>query len=394
LKIKNKIFYTHVSRIYNRDFQSKVFSKSLIINGLKPYRLIVFFLLFLQLFSLAANSDSTKTKHTKLLAFPIVFFLPETNWGGGLAGVFRFKQKQEPDSIRFSNITFAFSATQLKQVVLSVPFQIWLKQEKYNIYGEFGYQSENYLYFGIGNKIPSSFEERYYLKVARIRVNFLRRIHKRLFTGVFYSLESTSLFDLIENGSLKSGTVPGSNAGLTSSAGVSIKYDNRDGQFYATKGYYLELNASINNKITGSDYNFEKYSLNVSKYIHLGLKKVLAFNAYTQINHKDVPFYQMATLGGDARMRGIYNGRYRDKSCWVFQAEYRQPLIWKLGATVFLGLGDVAPALRQFEVNNTRFTYGGGLRILIDKQQHLNIRLDAGVSRRQVSFYFTFAEAF
>jgi outer membrane protein assembly factor BamA len=346
------------------------------------------------LLTIKANGDSTRVKRIRLIALPVIFHLPETQWGAGVAGIIRFRQKSEPDSMRYSNVTFAFSDTQLNQIVFSTPFQFWLNHEKYNVYGEFGFQSENYLFFGIGNHIPSNFQERYHLHVPRLRVSVLQRIYAHLYAGLIYSIENTTLINLLDTGMLIKGTIPGSKGGLVSGAGGTLKYDNRDNQFYATKGYYVELFVLANSKITGSDYNFNKYSLNVSTYKALPLRQVLAFNAYALVNQNDVPFYQMAMLGGDTRMRGMYNGRYRDKNCWILQAEYRVELFWKLGAAVFGGIGDVAPRINQFDLKNTRSTYGGGIRLLIDKKQHLNLRFDAGISNKTLNYYFTIAEAF
>lgn len=341
-----------------------------------------------------ANGDSVRVKHHKLIAIPIIFHLPETNWGIGVAGFLRFKQKSEPDSMRYSNVTFAFSVTQLNQIVFSVPFQLWFNRETYNIYGEFGFQHENYLYFGIGNKVPSNFQERYYIHVPRLRINFLKKIYNHLYAGIVYSIDRTDILNLSANGMLINGTVPGSKGGLLSGVGVILKYDSRNSQFYPTKGHFLEFSAIVNNKFTGSDYAFNKYALNMSTYIALPFKQVLALNANAVVNQNNVPFYQMATLGGDAKMRGIYNGRYRDNNSLILQAEYRLALFWKIGAVAFIGVGNVAKHLNQFELENSRLAYGAGLRWVVDKKQQLNVRFDAGFSEGAIKYYFTFAEAF
>ncbi|HEX7413239.1 MAG TPA: hypothetical protein VF411_04265, partial [Bacteroidia bacterium] len=53
-----------------------------------------------------ANGDSTHIKHVRFAALPIIYYQPETKWGAGAAGLFRFKQRTEPDSMRHSNIMF------------------------------------------------------------------------------------------------------------------------------------------------------------------------------------------------------------------------------------------------------------------------------------------------
>lgn len=355
----------------------------------------IFFILFQSLVSLAqTNGDTSDHKRIKLLALPVIYYQPETRFGAGAAGLLRFKQKSEPDSMRHSNIMFVFSGTQLGQILCGVPFQMWFNKEKYNIYGEAAFQSINYLFFGVGNHIPSYFRERYYANNPRFRINALRRVYPHLYVGFKYMFDYTNITQLSDTGMLIKGTVTGSKGGAVSGVGGTIKYDNRDNQFYATKGYYVELFALTNGKIIGSDYGFDKYSLDVSTYLALPRKQVIAFNGYGVISSGTVPFYQMAVLGGESKMRGLYQGRFRDKDCWVLQAEYRAHLFWRVGVVAFAGIGDVASKLNQFNYKYTHLAVGGGVRALVDKKQHLNLRFDAGYSNNRMNYYLTLGEAF
>ena len=351
------------------------------------------------LLSTKANNDTLLIikelkKNVKLFIYPIVYYTPETKWGAGAAGILRFKQKSEPDSMRSSNVLFAFTATQLGQIVLGAPFQFWFNKEKYNIYGEPGYQNVNFYFFGIGNNVPKGYKEKYYSAFPRLRLAALKRIYPHLYAGFRYVFDYTVLTRLNPNGELIKKTIAGSSGGFVSGVGGTVKYDNRDNQFYSTKGYYVELYALTNSKITGSNYRFDKYSLDMATYIALPYKHVLALNAYGIITTGDVPFYHLALLGGEKKMRGIYEGQYRDKDCWVLQAEYRMPLFWRFGAVAFTGVGDVASRVNDFNLKYTQFTYGGGLRYTVDKKQHLNMRLDVGINNQHANYYLTIGEAF
>jgi outer membrane protein assembly factor BamA len=363
-------------------------------------RVKIFFTLFFTVLLLTAKGSTGDTIHfkkmqnVKLLAIPVVYYAPETKLGAGAAGVLRFKQKTEPDSMRHSNIMFALSITELRQIVLGAPFQLWFKREEYNVYGDASYQSVNYLFFGVGNHIPQYFRERYYATYPRLRVTALKRIYPHLYAGIKYSFDYTTITQLSDTGMLIKGKIAGSNGGISSGVGGTIKYDNRDNQFYATKGYYVEFFALTNSAVTGSNYRFDKYSLDMSTYVALPRKQVLAFNAYGIISTGDVPFYQMAVLGGDSKMRGLYQGRYRDKDAWILQAEYRVHLFWRVGVATFAGLGEIAPDLNQFYLKYAHFTYGAGIRGLIDEKQHLNVRFDVGVNNAHLNYYFTIGEAF
>jgi hypothetical protein len=94
-------------------------------------------------------------------------------------------------------------------------------------------------------------------------------------------------------------------------------------------------------------------------------------------------------------MRGYYEGRFRDKHLWMFQAEWRQEIKGKIGAVAFGGIGGIAHQLDEFEIENTIPAGGVGLRFRMDEADKINIRLDYGVGLYGSSgIYLTFGEAF
>ncbi|MGD1847409.1 MAG: hypothetical protein ACFB10_18630, partial [Salibacteraceae bacterium] len=61
---------------------------------------------------------------------------------------------------------------------------------------------------------------------------------------------------------------------------------------------------------------------------------------------------------------------------------------------VFGTYGGVADEFENFALNEFRNTAGGGLRFLLDRKRHINIRLDAGFGKNTKGFYLNIAEAF
>ncbi|MBS1646160.1 MAG: BamA/TamA family outer membrane protein [Bacteroidetes bacterium] len=345
--------------------------------------------------NLEKNVVSSFRKNMKLQALPVVYYTPETQWGFGVAGFFRFKRKHEPDSARYSNVLFSLSVTTIKQIVFGMPFQFWFKNEKYNIYGEPSYQDINLYYYGIGNNNPRSYDEKYFMRFFRATPTFLYKMYEHLYGGFRYNVYCADVYRFDKNGNMANGNTPGLGRGFTSGLGLTFKFDNRDNQFYPMKGFYAEFSALTNNQYLGSQFNFNKYTLNATYNVPIPyLKGTLGVNAYGVITTGNVPFYQMAMLGGEEKLRGIYEGKYRDKTCWVLQTEYRRDLFWRIGFAAFCGVGDVAPRLQDYHYQNVRFAWGGGLRGNIDKKQHLNLRLDVGTCEGIINYYFTIGEAF
>ncbi|MEO8761398.1 MAG: hypothetical protein ABI448_10935, partial [Bacteroidia bacterium] len=191
----------------------------------------LFFIFFLVGLSLSAttNGDSTLIKkikkiekNVKLLTIPIVYYTPETKWGAGAAGIFRFKLKGEPDSSRHSNVLFSLSVTQLKQIVLGAPFQFWFKKEKYNVYGEPAYQNVNFLFYEIGNNNSPSYKEKYYTSFTRLRLAALRIVYPHIYAGFRYVFDYTTIYHLESAGQLINGNIAGSSGGVVSGMGGTI----------------------------------------------------------------------------------------------------------------------------------------------------------------------------
>ena len=116
--------------------------------------------------------------------------------------------------------------------------------------------------------------------------------------------------------------------------------------------------------------------------------------ARMEYKNGDIPVQSLALLGGDYSMRGIYLGRFRDKTLVDTQVELRFPIFWIIGGVVFGGLGQVSPALNQLNLNSFHYTYGLGLRLKVDSAHDVNMRFDLGFSKDQTIFIMQFSEAF
>jgi hypothetical protein len=80
-------------------------------------------------------------------------------------------------------------------------------------------------------------------------------------------------------------------------------------------------------------------------------------------NIGDVPFNQLAYLGGQTKMRGVFEGYFRDKNLVLLQTEIRQE-VWKVfGLVAFSSLGFLGNQSDLIRFNKPKYTYGGGLRI-------------------------------
>lgn len=340
------------------------------------------------------KSDSTKTKRYKIIGLPLFFYVPETKFGGGGAGLITFKFKKDSVNTRPSSVQFGVAFTQLKQTLIYLPYQLWLKNEKYNVFGEVGYYRYNFFFWGIGNKQPFDRQELYDVQFPRFKFNALKRVAPFTYVGIKYNFDDFQITRVDSGGLLSHCKIAGSKGGIVSSLGIVVKYDNRDNLFYPTKGYFAELSFQVDDKTIGSSFNNNRIILDASTYFTTKFHHTLALNYYAVAGNGEIPFNQMALLGGTKKMRGFYEGRFRDKNLMMLQAEYRAPLFWRFGAVAFISAGDVANKYENFKLDQFKLAYGGGLRFMLDKKQKVNIRLDIGWADPKPNFYLTVIEAF
>ena len=128
---------------------------------------------------------------------------------------------------------------------------------------------------------------------------------------------------------------------------------------------------------------------------------MLGLNLLAMACDGDVPFGSLGLLGGIKHMRGYYEGFFRDKRMIEGQAELRWPLFnrWKgnwdrFGVAGFGGLGTVARNAKALALNDVVYSYGAGLRILLDRKQGINLRVDYAQGEETSGFYLTIGEAF
>ncbi len=336
----------------------------------------------------SVDQDSLKNR---AFALPVAFFTPETSWGFGAAGIYAFRI---PGDTADSQIQAVAVYTLQKQLLLYTPFQIRWDQNRYYSFGEIGYYQYVYQFYGIGNPAPLDAQEFYEVNFPRVRLNWLRRVHSDLFIGLRYWFESYKITKIDSEGLLANADITGSQGGLNSSPGIVSIYDSRDNVFFPGRGWYVETSLQHDNSWTGSDFSYTTFSVDASTYFTTPWEHVIALNGFGVFQRGEPPFHLLAALGGSRKLRGYFEGRFRDKSLLLGQVAYRSPLFWRIGAVAFLGYGGVAPQIADFSLNNFLLAGGAGLRFTLDPEKKINVRFDAGFGQGTSGYYLTIGEAF
>ncbi len=322
---------------------------------------------------------------------PILFYLPSTGYAFGAAAL--YYHNPEPDNPeRFPNILGGFATySTKKQIQVGTRANFYFGKNDYRFDLDAAFFRTPKEFWGIGG--PTQKEDVTYDQY-RIKSDFLFAVKKDFYIGPYIWYEKFDLYKYEEGGMIDTLGLLGSMGVVTSSIGVNLAIENRDSLFFPTKGFYIESKALFYRTWFGSDVNFFRFDLDLRYYVSFFSRQVLALQTILNHTSGDVPIQMMPKLGNYQMMRGYPMGKYTDENLWAAQAEYRFPIWWKVGASVFVGVGEVAPEVKKFNLNEIKFAFGYGLRYLLDDAQHVNVRLDIAHSVEGTFVYFTIQEAF
>ncbi|WP_281612540.1 BamA/TamA family outer membrane protein [Flammeovirga sp. SubArs3] len=368
--------------------------------------LLILFSLFISS-SILAQDDSISSEidtlyKRKITAFPYPAYAQETSWEFGLVSVFQFKTPNATLATRPSNATFIGFYTLENQMRLKLEHTIFTKDENWLFEGTWEYAKYPEKYYGIGGDTPNSNEQLMDWTKVDFRQQFLKKIRDKMFFGLQYRY--ANFWDISvgprEDGSYGDvSEIPGYAGGSLSGLGFVYKWDTRDLVLTPSGGHYIEAKIETYNSFLGSDYKFERIYLDARKYFDVSREKegktVVAFQGIYNSTYGDVPFREMALMGGLNMMRGVYEGRYRDNNMIAFQAEVRQHMFWRLGMTAFVATANVYENSSDFNFSETKLSGGVGVRLLINEEDKASLRADYGIGPDGSSgIYLTFGEAF
>ena len=355
---------------------------------------VILVLLILVICANAQTENTIKIKKNKLSSFPVIFYAPETRLAAGIFGSYTFYNKKDSTQKYPSQIQIGAAYTLNKQLLLFFPFRVYTKQNKYAIYGEAGYYKYSYFFYGIGNNQATNYKELYRVNFPRVKINFLKQLKPNLFVGLRYWLENYKLKGIENNQQLDTANITGVPNNFISGIGPAFNYDTRDNIFYPIKGVFIDGGVQFYGKELGSNFKYSRYNLDASMYFANHNSNVFAFNLFADfLMGNQIPFNQLAMLGGNKKMRGYYEGRFRDKNLISLCTEYRFGIYKRFGGVFFANAGAVNSNLNNIAAH-IQTSVGTGARFTLNKAEKLNIRFDVGFGKKSTGFYFTIGEAF
>lgn len=347
-----------------------------------------------------ANSilnDTTEAEQTTFIFYPTLASSPETGLQIGVSALRLFFMKK--DTLNRLSELQAFPFFTIKgQYGLIFENAVYGDKDKWFFLGETKIQRFPLSYYGIGPVTPGKNPASVDAFQILLRQRVLRKITKNFFfgPGIDYQLLTHVRFKQPENGVIYD-VPPGGDGTQNLGIGAGFVYDNRHNVLNVRKGFFGEIAYLGTIKGFASEYSFGGLNMEIRSYHPVGETGVIAWQLKGQFMHGDVPFNQLALLGGDRLMRGYYLGRFRDKNLIAAQVEYRLlpfPFSKRFGAVVFAGAGTVASDINSFQIKRIKATCGVGFRFLLFPKKDIYFRLDIGFTKEGLNFYVFNGEAF
>ncbi len=326
----------------------------------------------------------TKTRMYKdwgIGGHPIAGYDDKSKLTLGAACVIYFEpedKNQDIDEIQFSS-TYNWA----KQYDLMTSYNKYFKDNIWSVDGTFGYK--NY---------PDDYNDEEYKAVyLPFEIGAAYKLRDKIYVGPLYEFQYGNTEFIDKNAEAVRDDISGNGKMYISGLGGQFIYKNiPTGQLYRRQGNIFTISSILFSPVFLSSYQFAGVHADYRHYIPVMKKCVLAFQVEGKTVMGDVPFQYIPSLEAKDLLRGgsDQSGRHFIAG----QTEFRFPIIWRFGGTVFVGAGETKDHMKIFG-SDPSVAGGTGFRIALNKKQSINLRFDLAVNEKgEVSKYIKIKEAF
>jgi len=342
-------------------------------------------------------ADTASKEKPRFIAYPTIGYTPETSWEFGISALLLYHAKRDTTN-RLSEISSFSFITLENQLGLWLDNALYSHRNHWFLLGRMRWQQFPLYFYGIGPEASVGNSVLINSNSLTIRQRLLRQVKGQFYVGLETDLQRLSNVSAsTEPESVGLASPLGLDGSTNLGLGLGMVFDTRHNILNVRDGFFAEMGFLRYGEAWGSDFEFTNFFIESRVFRPVGQQQVFAAQLYGSFSRGDVPFNQLALMGGESLMRGYYTGRYRDRNYVGTQVEYRWlplPFSRRFGATIFGGLGNVAPSMRDFQLKNTVWTAGFGGRFLIFPKKDVFTRMDIGFTEEGSGFYFFVGEAF
>lgn len=307
-----------------------------------------------------------------------------------------------------SNVSFSPYLNFKGRYSLSFRSNLYTSRNIWNIQGDTRFSLYPEYIYGARNNIYR--DQKLLLNYTYIRFyqTVLRRIKPYFLAGIGYNLDYHININTV-NDTIGLAKFTGYNRGtganensVSSGLTFNLLYDSRNNAINPLPGAYANLIYRMNPYFLGNGTStWNSLFLDVRKYVSFPdrKRKVVALWSFiwTALDNK-VPYLDLPAIGWDSYQRsgrGIAQNRYRGKTMWYAEGEYRRDLTMNglLGYVAFANFNIITDPANS-RLRGPHPAIGAGLRVKFNKRSDTNIAIDYGISKGYSSLYFTLGEVF
>ncbi|WP_045454114.1 BamA/TamA family outer membrane protein [Vibrio campbellii] len=337
--------------------------------------------------------SSETVDESKLIDWGILpgpFVNPEQGFGIGVAAVGLYTpydwQKGDP----YSTVTVTSYGSTSGSYGLGLNNRTYLKGDKVRLLGEAWISHTPGYYWGIGSQAAENDSNKVQYEGQRLQLSpkVAVEIAPNTYAKLGWQWQSFNKVDGVDGDILPSEVTNATSSGVL----LGMEYDTRDFEPNPMQGQFLDIEWIANRDSLGSDEDYDNLVANYRLYQQWSDTTIVAMEVYSQSIFGDAPWFDYAQLGDDQRMRGYYQGQYRDKHQLSTQVEIRHTIDGRHGVVGWLGAGNIAPTYHDLFESSWLPTVGVGYRFAF--KARINVRVDLGVGKDSTGFYFQINEAF
>ncbi len=269
---------------------------------------------------------------------------------------------------------------------MGVNNRTYLHNDKIRLLGEAWISHTPGYYWGIGSDAAENDDNKVQYEGQRLQLSpkVAVEVAPNTYAKLGWQWQSFNKLDGVDGDVLPSEVADATSSGVL----VGMEYDTRDFEPNPMKGQFLDIEWIVNRDSLGSDEDYDNLIANYRLYQQWSDTTIVAMEVYSQSIFGDAPWFDYAQLGDDQRMRGYYQGQYREKHQLSTQVEIRHTISGRHGVVA----GNIAPTYHDLFESSWLPTVGVGYRFAF--KARINVRVDLGVGKDSTGFYFQINEAF
>ena len=340
-------------------------------------------------------AESDKPKPDKKIDFGIIggpHYASDTGLGLGLVASALYSTDRSDSTLEKSNASLYSDMTTKGFLMIGIRGNNIFPKKRYRLdYRLYVYTFPSYLW---GFSYPQSDNDDNKSKYSRtkfeVMARFLIPINRYSYLGPIARYQYVHAYKLKDKAPQLLEGLPKTVSDF--GVGVSYTFDSRDFMLNASRGWFMQLDLTTNPTFLGNNDTYWSAELQLATYRKAWRGAIIASELHTRQSTGQVPWPMLADVGSSHRMRGYYEGRYRDKNVIDAQVELRLHIWHRNGIVLWLGAAEVFP--RYSDMRFSRILPNAGVGYRWQFKKGVNVRLDYGFSRNGTGFIFNINEAF